>query len=86
MVIVCEISVIGSAVLGSGSLILIADSSICLICLVPMGETPFSLQLFFRVPLKISEIYYQHSTNLTTGMLWSSKTTHREKRGCRPVC
>jgi hypothetical protein len=36
--------------------------------------------LFFRVPLKINEIYYQHPTNLTTGMLWLSKTTQREKR------
>jgi transposase, IS5 family len=33
-----------------------------------------------RVPLKINEIYYQDSTKLTTGMLWSSKTTHRGKK------
>jgi hypothetical protein len=34
----------------------------------------------FRVPLKINEICYQHSTNLTTDMLWLSKTTFRGKR------
>jgi starch phosphorylase len=38
------------------------------------------LALNLRVPLKISEIYDQHSTNLTIGMLWSSKTTHGGKR------
>ena len=35
--------------------------------------------------LKINEIYYQHSTNLTTGMLWLLKTTQREK-SMQTVC
>jgi len=43
-------------------------------------KTEWVIPIVLRVPLKINEIYYQHSTNLTTGMLWLSKTTQRGKR------
>jgi hypothetical protein len=32
-----------------------------------------------RVPLKISEKYYQHSTNLRAGVLWALKPTWKDE-------